>query len=63
MAAMAGVSQEMLGRILRHWEGEGIIRRGRPPTLTLVDRARLAEEAAEADRLAPEPRPMVTIPG
>jgi CRP-like cAMP-binding protein len=60
MAAMVGVSQEMLGRILRRWEREGIIRRDRPPCLTVLDRARLEEEAATADLLAPEPRPTAT---
>jgi CRP-like cAMP-binding protein len=61
MAAMAGISQEMLGRILRRWEREGIVRRDRPSRLTLLDRARLEQEAAAADMLAPEPRPTATL--
>jgi CRP-like cAMP-binding protein len=59
MAALAGVSREMVGRILRRWEREGIVERV-DGGLVLVDRDRLEEEAAAADDLAPEPR--LTVP-
>lgn len=53
LAALVGISQEMLGRILRRWEGEGIIRRGGLRTLTLLDRDRLEDEASDAEFFAP----------
>jgi CRP-like cAMP-binding protein len=56
LAAAAGVSREMSGRILRRWERDEIIRRVGKARLVLVDRQRLVLEAAGADGLAPMPR-------
>ena len=56
LAAAAGVSREMSGRILRRWERDEIIRRVGKARLVLVDRKRLVLEAAGADGLAPMPR-------
>jgi CRP-like cAMP-binding protein len=56
LAAAAGVSREMSGRILRRWERNEIIRRVGKIRLVLVDRERLVLEAAGADALAPMPR-------
>jgi CRP-like cAMP-binding protein len=61
LAAAAGVSREMSGRILRRWERAGIIRRIGKTRLALVDRQGLALEAAGADNLAPAPRPPTEI--
>jgi CRP-like cAMP-binding protein len=56
LAAAAGVSREMSGRILRRWERDEIIRRIGKTRLVLVDRQRLVLEAAGAEALAPMPR-------
>jgi CRP-like cAMP-binding protein len=53
LAALAGISVEMLGRILRRWEGDGIIRRRGLRSLTLLDRDRLEDEASVAELFAP----------
>jgi CRP-like cAMP-binding protein len=53
LAALAGVSREMTGRILRRWELAGILRRDGPTRLVLVDRSRLEAEAAGAESVAP----------
>jgi CRP/FNR family transcriptional regulator, dissimilatory nitrate respiration regulator len=53
LAALAGVSREMTGRIMRRWERAGILRRVGPTGLVLVDRSRLEAEAAGAESLAP----------
>jgi CRP-like cAMP-binding protein len=53
VAAFAGVSREMAGRILRRWERAGIIRRVGQSGLVLVDRQSLEGEAAGAESLAP----------
>jgi CRP-like cAMP-binding protein len=57
MAALAGVSQEMVGRILRRWERDGIVKRVGTSGLAVMDRRRLQDEAAPADSLGPRPTP------
>jgi CRP-like cAMP-binding protein len=46
LPALAGVSPQMVGRILRKWEAAGIVRRVGSPGLELYDRAALEAEAA-----------------
>jgi CRP-like cAMP-binding protein len=53
LAALAGVSREMTGRIMRRWEREGILMRVGQTGLVLVDRVRLEAEAAGAEGVAP----------
>jgi CRP-like cAMP-binding protein len=53
LAALAGVSREMTGRIMRRWERAGIVRRVGPTGLVLVNRSRLEAEAAGAESVAP----------
>ncbi len=52
LAALAGVSREMTGRIMRRWEQEGMVRRVGPTGLVLVSRSRLEAEAAGAEGVA-----------
>jgi CRP-like cAMP-binding protein len=60
LAAMAGVSPEMVSRILREWEAAGLVRRIRTSGLELLDRRSLAAQAAP---LADFPLPDPTTPG
>jgi CRP-like cAMP-binding protein len=53
IAALAGVSREMAGRILRRWERSGIVTRVGSARLVLEDRSQLEREAAGAENLAP----------
>ena len=48
LSALAGVTPQMVGRILRKWEGAGIVRRIRGSGLELLDRVALEAEAVIA---------------
>ena len=56
LSALAGVTPQMVTRILRKWERLGIVRRTGPSGLELLDRAALEAEAAPLADF-PEPRP------
>jgi hypothetical protein len=56
LAALAGVTPQMVSRILRKWEAAGIVRRVGASGLELLDRAALEAAAAPlADFPAPYP--------
>ena len=56
LSALAGVTPQMVSRILRRWEAKGIVRREGTSALELLDRAALEAEAAPlADFPAPNP--------
>jgi CRP-like cAMP-binding protein len=57
LSAMAGVTPQMVSRILRKWESAAIVRRIGPSGLELQDRVALEAEAAPLkDFPAPDPR-------
>jgi len=60
LSALAGVTPQMVSRILRRWEASGILRRVAPSGLELLDRNALAAEAAPLDAF---PAPDGTSPG
>ena len=53
LSALAGVSPQMVGRILRQWEASGIVRRVGATGLELLDRSGLEAEAAPLDGFPP----------
>jgi CRP-like cAMP-binding protein len=61
LSALAGVTPQMVSRILRRWEATGIVRRVGVSGLELLDRSALEREAAPLadfaapDRTRPEP--------
>lgn len=56
LSALAGVTPQMVSRILRRWEAAGIVRRVGLSGLELLDRSALAGQAAPlADFPAPDP--------
>jgi CRP-like cAMP-binding protein len=60
LSALAGVTPQMVSRILRRWEASGILRRVGPSRLELLDRNALAAEATPLDAF---PAPDRTSPG
>ena len=65
LSALAGVTPQMVSRIIRKWEASAIVRRIGTSGLELLDRTALEAEAAPlADFPAPEPtsRPASAIP-
>lgn len=55
LAALAMVSREMVGRVMRRWEQAGVVRRRGPHAFELLDRAALEREA-ESSAIWREPR-------
>lgn len=62
LAALAMVSREMAGRVMRGWERAGVLRRRGPHELELLDRAAL-ERVADASAIWVRPRQPITAPG